>query len=218
MSESHDKPAFIVPEHGRFEYTTREGDFAATIDLFTLSRENQYVLMRRGCRAVLGNEAASKATAYSKRPIDNGDGTARLPSDEEIAEYLKGERATRLDMILNGSLGTVREAAEPTDPFENRVRAKAEIGVREHLKGLKASVVRQNKEKSAPVGVFMGAGESRKFFTLEDLITIYLENDGDTSIRDSIETTVKNEIKAEERARAKLTEQAKGSAFGKMFG
>ena len=203
---------------GPFDYRTRDGEHVATIDLDALPFDNLYVMARRGIRAFLGNEAASKATTYKSKPIPNGDGTFRPPSDEEVATFLRNERAERVKLLMTENVASVREPAEQEDPIERRIRAKAELAVRAHMASLGVKTVRQSKEKGAPVGVFMGEGESRRFFILDDLITLYLENDGDPAIRNGLEAEVHKELKAEERAKAKAAEQAKGSVLGKMFG
>ena len=91
-------------------YATRDGSYATTFDIATLSPANLTALVSRAVNHILGNEAASKLIAWRKaNPTLAG-------TDAEVAQF-KTIRDEMSERIRTGELG-VRQSGPKVDPLE----------------------------------------------------------------------------------------------------
>lgn len=96
------------------------------VDFDSLPEPSRLALAHRGLRAYLGNEQASKVTAYKAK---NADATAEM-----IGEYHGGCIRGALEAMKAGNMSAGRTAAEPVDPVEQVMRKLAASDVSAKLK------------------------------------------------------------------------------------
>ena len=213
----------VVPSDAKLVYASRDGQYRRELVYADIPVGNVFILADRGFGRFIGNEAQSSLVSWANRfEKDNG----RAPTDEESDAELLAIRDARIDRILHGSIAAIREISERADPFEVKVRALAEMEVREFAKsiGLGDVPVYNGKrgkaaDPDAPkpkLGYFRGEGEARRFLPLDLLIDLHIdpETEKGQENRARLEEDVRKALAAEERKRKAAADRAEKGGLG----
>lgn len=139
-----------------------------TFDFNVLPESTKLAMLKRGVTHFLGNEQASKVTAWKKKTEEGSDEVpGRSPSDDELAAKKAEFVESAIAAMEAGEVGTASRgpAQDPVDSEMERI-AKREI----------TGILKSNGAK------FEGKGEERKVkltdgsFTMDELVDRRLAN------------------------------------------
>ena len=175
--------------------TVKYGDFE--VDLATLPQISVLAMFRRGLAHYLGNEQASKLTAWAEsHEKEHGS----KPADEARDAAKASFQAAAMKALVDGSVGANVRGPRGS-ALETIMRGIAEKRVREILKQAGLSMPSGDKAVKFPNGTEL---------TRADLIDRQLARNGD-----AIRVEAERELKARERAAAKAVGDA-GSAMAAL--
>lgn len=181
-----------------------------SVDTATLPEASLNALIRKGWAHFMGNEQASKVTAWKAKLVDGTPATdtapavaGREPSEDEISAAKDAYQAAALKALQDGTVGVSVARGPAVSPEETIMRglAKAEITATLKANGLKV-----------PTGeavVKFGDGQS---FTMAQLIARRLEPEGEGRSY-AQGGRLKAEAAKEMKRRAREIEKAKGVAL-----
>ena len=140
------------------------------IDFDHLPAKSQAALVARGVTHFLGNEQASKVSAWVKAQAEEG---VEVGDDEKAAkkaEYV----AAAIKALTEGTVGS-RSVGPRATPFESALRAIAKEEVSAKLKAAKIKV-----PKGKETITYRG-----NELTLDDLIDRHIEREGERLVKDA---------------------------------
>lgn len=151
--------------------------YGHSFDVSSLPEASVRALLSRGFNHVLGNEVASKVTAWKAR-VAEGENPI-TPSDDEIAAKKAEYQADMIAKIKEGTLG-IRAAGVTVDPVEAEMERLAKEYVQTTLKANNLKFVYPKDENGKRVKGSEGTVTLKDgTFTLDELVDRQLSAKGD---------------------------------------
>lgn len=165
-----------MPDMNTIEYG------AHVINVDALPHTSILALVRRGLSHYLGNEQASKLTAWKQRDEN------KSATDEQVAGHKASLVQAAIEALTAGTVG-IRAPRQPSiDPVE---REMERIALREVSAVLKANGLKMPKGEAT---VTFGTGEGQTMLTQDDLVERRLTKHGDR-IRKEAEAEIKRKAR-----------------------